>query len=235
MERQTPPAILGPYNLIDIGTGTLAAFAIGLGIYHKLRTGQGQHVQASLCQTATYHQTPYMLKYAGRVSDEPRGYLTLGTGPLNRFFKAQDRWFFMSLPTSDTAKLKHVDGLEVGDSDLEHSLETQFSRLPADEWVERLRKQGIAAQVRVPIAELMIDPYVRSRGLSVAQEVDGVGQTTAPGLPVRLSRTPMRVGEPPHRPGEDAPRILEEIGLAAELPKLEKAWVLQVNDLPSAW
>jgi crotonobetainyl-CoA:carnitine CoA-transferase CaiB-like acyl-CoA transferase len=231
MERQTPPAILGPYNLIDIGTGTLAAFATGLGIYHKLRTGHGQHVQASLCQTATYHQTPYMLQYAGHVSDEPRGYMTLGTGPLNRFFKAQDGWFFMSLPTSDAAKLKDVEGLEAGESDLE----VQFSGLPADVWVERLRKAGIAAQVRVPVAELMVDPYVRSRGLSVAQDVDGVGETTAPGLPVRLSRTPMRLGEPPHRPGADALRILEEIGLAEELPKLEKAWVLQVNDLPAAW
>jgi crotonobetainyl-CoA:carnitine CoA-transferase CaiB-like acyl-CoA transferase len=157
--------------------------------------------------------------------------MALGTGPLNRFFKAQDRWFFMALPTSDAAKLKEVEGLDASGSDLE----AQFSGLPADVWVERLRKAGIAAQVRVPVAELMTDPYVRSRGLSVAQQVDGVGETTAPGLPVRLSRTPMRLGEPPHRPGSDAPRILEEIGLMEELPKLEKAWVLQVNDLPAAW
>ena len=98
MERQDPPAILGPYNLIDIGTGTLATFGTALAIYHKLRTGQGQHAQASLCQTATYQQTPYVLDYRGHTSDEPRGYMTLGSGPLNRFYKAQDRWFFLALP-----------------------------------------------------------------------------------------------------------------------------------------
>src|SRR5207237_8234106 len=49
MERQDPPAILGPYNLIDIGTGALATFATGLALYQRLRTGHGQHVQASLC------------------------------------------------------------------------------------------------------------------------------------------------------------------------------------------
>src|ERR1051326_9080536 len=54
MERQDPPAILGPYNLIDIGTGVLATFATGLGLFHRLRSGQGQHVQAALCQTATF-------------------------------------------------------------------------------------------------------------------------------------------------------------------------------------
>ena len=37
------------------------------------------------------------------------------------------------------------------------------------------------------------------------------------------------------RPGSDAANILAELGLQEELPKLEKAWVLQVSDLPSAW
>jgi crotonobetainyl-CoA:carnitine CoA-transferase CaiB-like acyl-CoA transferase len=81
----------------------------------------------------------------------------------------------------------------------------------------------------------MQDAYVRNRGLSVSQEVEGVGSTTAPGLSVRLSRTPMRLGEPTHRPGADATKILERLEMADELPKLEKAWVLQVNDLPPAW
>jgi crotonobetainyl-CoA:carnitine CoA-transferase CaiB-like acyl-CoA transferase len=81
----------------------------------------------------------------------------------------------------------------------------------------------------------MTDPYVRERGLSVCQVVDGVGETTAPGLPVTLSRTPMRVGDPPRKPGSDAPAILEEIGMTDEMTRLEQAWVLQVNDLPPAW
>ena len=209
MERQDPPAILGPYNLIDIGTGTLATFGTALAIYHRLRTGQGQHAQASLCQTATYQQTPYVLDYRGHTSDEPRGYMTLGSGPLNRFYKAQDRWFFLALPFSDASALKQVEGLEVDsltDAALEQSLEEQFAARPAEVWVERLRKQGVPAHERVPVAELMVDPYVRERGLSVTQTVEGVGETTAPGIPVRLSRTPMRVGEPPHRPGSDAPQ-----------------------------
>jgi hypothetical protein len=56
-----------------------------------------------------------------------------------------------------------------------------------------------------------------------------------PGLSVRLSATPMRLGDRIHPPGSDAPAILEELGMAGELPKLEQAWVLQVSDLPPAW
>jgi crotonobetainyl-CoA:carnitine CoA-transferase CaiB-like acyl-CoA transferase len=231
MERQEPPAILGPYNLIDIGTGVLATFATGLGLYHRLRTGQGQHVQGSLCQTATYHQTPYMLSYAGRQApNEPRGYMALGSGPLDRFYQGADgKWFFLSLPDADANKLQHVDGLTID------NLEARFKQEPANVWVQRLQQHGIPAQMRVPVDELMVDPYVVKRGLSVSQQVEGVGETTAPGLPVRLSRTPMRLGVVKGRPGSDAPDILAELGLQEELPKLEKAWVLQVNDLPNAW
>jgi crotonobetainyl-CoA:carnitine CoA-transferase CaiB-like acyl-CoA transferase len=235
MERQEPPAILGPYNMIDIGTGTLATFATALGIYHKVRTGQGQHVQASLCQTSTYQQTPFMLDYAGHESTEPRGYSALGTGPLNRWYQAADGWFFLALPFGTAADLQGVTGLTVEANNLESSLETQFAQGSAADWVARLTAAGIAAHARVPVAKLMVDPDVQRRGLSVSQTVEGVGETTAPGVPVRLSRTPMRVGKPPVQPGSDAPRILAELGLSKELEALENAWVLQVHDLPPAW
>jgi hypothetical protein len=45
----------------------------------------------------------------------------------------------------------------------------------------------------------------------------------------------MRLGDPPRRPGSDAPKILERIGMADQLEKLDRAWVLQANDLPAAW
>jgi formyl-CoA transferase/CoA:oxalate CoA-transferase len=237
MERLEPPAILGPYNLIDIGTGTLATFATGLAVYHKLRSGEGQEAQASLCQTATYHQTPYMLRYKGYEATEPRGYGALGTGPLNRFYQARDRWLFLAVPKRDASRLTDVEGLRDVDPQspqLEATLEQRFASENASVWVERLRGAGLSAQAQVPVAELMPDPYVRKRGLSVSQDVEGVGETTAPGLSVRLSRTPMRLGEA-HRPGSDAEAILGEIGMADQLPKLERAWVLQVNDLPPAW
>jgi len=239
MERASdPPSVLGPYNLVDIGTGTLATFGTALAIFHKLRTGKGGRVSASLCQTGTYHQTPYMLRFAGYQATEPRGYFALGSGPLNRFYKASDAWFFLALRSADRSHLKSVPGLEGVDPDsegLEQALEAAFARETAAVWTERLRKAGVSAQPRVPVAELMTDPYVKKRGLSVCQEVEDVGETTAPGLSVRLSRTPMRLGDAPRRPGSDAAAILEEIGMADQLARLEKAWVLQASDLAPAW
>ena len=235
------PAILGPYNLVDIGTGVLATFATALGIYHRLRSGQGQHVEASLCQTATYHQTPYVLDYEGAASDEPRGYEALGTSSLNRFYRAQDGWFFVAARPEDASRLcaiegLHVDGLDPRDAGkIERMLEEAFAHAPASVWVERLREAGMAAHEKVTVAELMADPLVRERGLSVTQHIEEAGDATMPGLSVHLSCTPMRLGDRCHRPGSDGATILEELGLADKLEALEHSWVLRTSDLPPAW
>ena len=71
----------------------------------------------------------------------------------------------------------------------------------------------------------MSDAYVRERAVSVCENVKGVGETTAPGVPVALSRTPMRIGDPPRRPGSDAARILEEIGMADAMRNSSR-WLL---------
>jgi crotonobetainyl-CoA:carnitine CoA-transferase CaiB-like acyl-CoA transferase len=233
------PAILGPYNLIDIGTGIMGTFATALGLFHRLRSDEGQHVQASLCQTATYQQAPYMLDYEGHVADEPRGYEALGTGPLNRFYQASDGWFFLAavLPLEQAA-LPSVEGLgdlDLKDAALAETLQSRFASAPASTWVDRLVKAGVSAHRKVPVAELMLDPSVRARGLSITQLVEGAGEATMPGLSVHLSRTPMRVGDRCHQPGSDGPAILEELGLDERLAPLEKAWMLQTRDLPSAW
>jgi crotonobetainyl-CoA:carnitine CoA-transferase CaiB-like acyl-CoA transferase len=105
---------------------------------------------------------------------------------------------------ADTARLGIAEGLQTANleaSTLAQELEVQFAALPAAAWADRLRQAGVSTHALVPVAELMIDPWVRSHGLSVTQTVEGVGNVTMPGLSVRLSDTPMRLGDPPHRPG----------------------------------
>ena len=232
------PAILGPYNLVDIGTGVLSTFGIALGLYHRFLTGEGQHVFASLAQTATYHQAPFMLDFKGHVADEPRGYEAVGTGPLNRFYEAQDRWLFVAVPRADAPLLQHVEGLgsiDIAGPGLEPELESRFAQAPAAVWVERLAAAGLAAHAVAELKELMLDAWVRQHGLSVTQVSEEAGEVTMPGLSVTLSDTPARLGNPARRPGADALDILGEIGMAGEAERLERAWALQLHDLPSGW
>jgi crotonobetainyl-CoA:carnitine CoA-transferase CaiB-like acyl-CoA transferase len=233
------PAILGPYNLVDIGTGVMTAFAVGLAVYHRERTGQGQHIWSSLSQTATYHQTPYMLDYAGKTYDEPRGWEAKGTGPTQRFYQSEDGWFFVGARPSDTEKVAGAAGLSAVDAgdpgSLERALEETFSRGTVAGWVDRLTAAGVAAHVVVKLPDLMRDPAVLEQGLSVTQHAEGTGDVTYPGPSPRLSETPVRLGAPAKQPGGDAESVLQEIGMADAIPALERQWVLQATDLPAGW
>ena len=241
MERTELPSVLGPYNIVDIGTGILGAFATALALYHRQSTGQGQRASASLAQTATYHQAAFMFDFPGYRPDEPRGYRALGEGPLQRYYRAADRWFFLAARPDDIPALAAVTGLPedaVADGVVRPEgtvLEAAFAAATAEDLVTRLTSAGIAAHLVTGLAELMTDPVARARELSVTQEVPGAGACTMPGVSPRLSDTPARPGHPPHRPGEDAREILASVGLDGRLDALERAWVIRATDLPAAW
>jgi crotonobetainyl-CoA:carnitine CoA-transferase CaiB-like acyl-CoA transferase len=233
------PAILGPYNLVDIGTGVMTAFAVGLAVYHRQQTGKGQHVWSSLSQTATYHLTPYMLDYQGKTYDEPRGWEAKGTGPTQRFYQAEDGWFFLGARPSEAGRVAEAVGLSAGAADdagaLERALEATFAEGTAASWVARLGEAGVSAHAVVQLPDLMMDPWVREHGLSVTQEAEGVGPVTYPGPSPRLSETPVRLGAAVRQPGADAESVLGEVGLADAIPALERQWVLHATNLPPGW
>lgn len=239
MERTDLPSVLGPYNIVDIGTGIFGAFATALALYHRQSTGRGQRASASLAQTGTYHQATFMFDFPGFAATEPRGYFALGASPLQRYYRAADRWFFLAARPEDREALARVTGSAevagLAGAALEQELTKTFLAVDAQPLVGRLTAAGIAAHVVVPIAELMSDDLVRARGLSVTQEVAGAGSCTMPGVSPRLSDTPARVGHPPHRPGEDARAVLATVGLADRLEELERSWVVRSTDLPRAW
>ena len=192
MERQDPPAILGPYNLIDIGTGTLATFGAGLGLFHRAADWQGPartgfavpdgDVSADALSCSTIQ--------AARPAREPRGYMTLGTGSAQPLLPgAGRRWFFLALPPdSDASPLAQVDGLSVdgltGD-ELERSLEQQFASRPASEWVERLnatRHRRTDARAGGRTDDRPVRSPARSERLSGRRRCgrdDGAGRTRA--------------------------------------------------------
>jgi crotonobetainyl-CoA:carnitine CoA-transferase CaiB-like acyl-CoA transferase len=211
------PPLGQPYLLDDYGTGIRGAFAIALGVYHRQKTGRGQHIDIALVETATYHQAPYLLDYLGKTwHTEPRGPDALGWTPLQRLYRARDTWFFLG--ARSYAQLGRVEGLEAACD--EATLEQRFAERPAAEWVARLRECGIGAHATARVEDLMQDAWVRAHGLSITQSIDGLGDMVMPGVAARLSRTPLCIGAAVHPVGADAAAILESIGLASELDRL---------------
>jgi crotonobetainyl-CoA:carnitine CoA-transferase CaiB-like acyl-CoA transferase len=218
------PPLGQPYLLDDYGTGIRGAFAIALGLYHRHKTGRGQHIDISLAETATYHQAAFLLDYAGKIWNEPRGTDARGSGPLHRLYQASDGWFFLGAGADGRERLATVEGFQdvrgVDESALERLMEHRLREQPTHIWESRFRAAGIGAHAIARVEDLMADPWVRSHGLSLTQTIAGVGEMTMPGVAARLSRTPVRVGEPVHPVGSDAAQILGDIGLASEVDRL---------------
>ena len=227
------PPLSQPYLLDDYGTGIRGAFAVALGIYHRLKTGRGQHIDISLVETATYHQAAFLFDYPGKVWTEPRGTDALGSGPLHRLYRARDGWFFLGAGDDGRERLSRVAGLEhtagITDAELERALEACLVAEPRELWINRLRAAGIGAAAIARVEDLMEDPWVRAHGLSLTQAIPGLGNMRMPGVAARLSRTPLRIGEPVHPVGSDAPAVLARIGLADRLDELLEAGALSLS------
>ncbi|MEO3887327.1 CoA transferase [Nonomuraea sp. B5E05] len=251
------PAVLGPYNVLDYGTGAMAAFAAAVGIYHRELTDAGQQVRTSLTQTGGYQQASFAVRPAhelravtpggnvpgGERAAEPSGPEALGLSAWHRFYQAADRWFFLGATRRSLPVLREVPGLEQALSGLDGSdddavaaaLQTAFRTATASEWTGRLTEAGLGAHPVTTLAELMADPWARSQGLTVTQISEEAGEVVMPGIAIRVHGNPPRLGHPVRRPGADAHEVLDRIGLAGSAETLEQAWAVQMSALPSGW
>ncbi|CAN5223390.1 CoA transferase [soil metagenome] len=224
--RDGRPAVLGPYNPLDYGTGTMAALAAVLGIFHRTRTGEGQHVSTSLAQVGTFHQAT-MLVPGADASAEVAGRGSLGPSELQRFYRASDGWFFLGAAESQRAVLAGILGGPLG--------EDAFAARPAADWVGALVAAGIGAHAVVRLPELFDDPYVVSTGLRLQQVSDEIGDVTMPGPVVTVNGERLTAGRVANAPGSDAREVLARIGREGDLDALETAWVVQSRALPRGW
>jgi crotonobetainyl-CoA:carnitine CoA-transferase CaiB-like acyl-CoA transferase len=159
-----------------------------------------------------------MIDYAGRVWDEPAGQQAKGWGPLDRLYRASDRWFYLGAVGPDALhRLAAVEGLGGIDGlsgpDLEAALSARVAVLPAATWIERLTAAGVGAHVLRDIQEVMEDPWAKAHGLSVERDFPELGRVRTVGPSGRLAQTPLRLNPPAAPPGYHNREVLEEIGL----------------------
>jgi crotonobetainyl-CoA:carnitine CoA-transferase CaiB-like acyl-CoA transferase len=227
--------MIQPNPINDYGTGFMGAYAVALALLHRQRTGEGQHVDTALAYTAMIHQSPFMQLYEGKRWDEPSGQDKLGSGPLHRGYRARDGWFFIGARRDEVSRLATVDGLSgitaLDDAALEQALAERFASDTVATWVARLTQAGIGAHRYIgDLEELMADPWAIAHELSLTREHDEMGLVTTCGPAPRLSRTPIRVGQPASKPGSEAYEILSEVGLSdREIAALIEAGVVRVN------
>lgn len=219
------PPQLQTVALNDFGTGLLGAYAVGLALLHRQRTGQGQRVTGSLAQTACTLQSLFLHDYEGKTWDEPRGQQAKGFGALQRLYRASDGWFFLAASPAQRAALCGVEGLSpaqsaVDEGALADALERCLGAQTVAHWVEALTEVGIGATALGTIRAMMDDPYATGRGLSLTREHHGIGLVQTTGPAPMMSRTPLRPGRPAPPPGADSADIIDELGRGEQLARM---------------
>lgn len=226
-EPGRPPAKCG-VPVTDLAAGLLALQAILAAYVHRLKTGEGQHVDASLLEagialsiwesqqyfsgggvpqpTGSAHRmfAPYQ---AVRCSD---GYITLGaasTRTWERLAHALGRGDLLERP-----EYAHATDRVENRERLAAEIEGVTEKRPRAHWLELLEREGVPCGPILDYAEVFADPHVRERGLIQELEHPEAGRIRVVGPPVKLSLTPARVDRPSPLYGQHTAEVLGELG-----------------------
>jgi formyl-CoA transferase len=226
-----PPVKCG-IPVTDLGGGLFALQAILAAYIHRLRTGEGQHIDTSLLEAgvafSVWESTQYFssgeipepMGSAHRMSAPYQaiqcadGYMTLGAAN-------QRTWerFAQTIGRPDL-----LDRPEYGDNkqrvqnrhQLAQEIETVTITQSRDHWLKVLEEAGVPCGPIFNYAEVFADPHVRERGM--VQEIDHPvgGRIQVLGPAAKLSETPARLSRPSPLYGEHTAEVLREIGYTDE-------------------
>lgn len=159
--RHNPPVFLR-IAITDLTTGLMHAAAIAMALYHRERTGRGQHVKASLMRSGIFINGDAFTRYPGRPGRILPDAGQHGLGPLDRMYEAKDGWIFILVEDDQGRweKLCSVPGLDeaLADGrfrtpadraqhadDLAAVLEKAFRSDSAEAWLAKLEAAGVPA------------------------------------------------------------------------------------------
>ena len=204
----------------DVMTPMLGAFGCLGALYHRLRTGEGQHVRTSLTQSTAAIQMMEMAEVDGVSVGRVGGWDHPGPTVAQRWYEAEDgRWLVVDAATdaerAALAKACEVDERVVrepidgpGYDEAVDVVRAAIAERPLDEWLGRLADEGVPA-----VAVSHPDPFdhelVASSGLVEVSEhpARGTRMMFGPlidGADVAVRRCPLL--------SEHAVEVLAELG-----------------------
>jgi crotonobetainyl-CoA:carnitine CoA-transferase CaiB-like acyl-CoA transferase len=218
--------------LTDLAAGLLALQAILAAHIHRLRTGEGQHVDTSLLEAgialSIWESAQY---FSGGGIPEPMGsahrmfapyqaircadgYITLGAANKKtwaRVAQALGRPDLVHKPeyadAGDRVRNRH---------DLAREIETVTVSRPREYWLGLLEEAGVPCGPILDYEEVFADPQVQARGMVQEMEHPSAGRIRVVGPAVKMSETPARLDRPSPRLGEHTEEVLREIGYTDE-------------------
>ena len=229
--------------LVDVMTGMVSTSSILAALFHRQRTGEGQHLDVALLDVAVAATTHLAQSYlaTGRVASRagngsllfaPSNSYRCADGPLliqigndgqwARLCKALGREAWLSDPrfASNAARMQHAAALDA-------EIEAVTSTLQRLDLAQSLGESGVPCGPVNSIADAFAHPQVKHRGLRVEVEHPVLGRVPLVRSPFRFSATPVTMRPPPTLGADTNAVLAAELGIAAaDLSALREAGVL---------
>jgi crotonobetainyl-CoA:carnitine CoA-transferase CaiB-like acyl-CoA transferase len=201
-------------GFIDFQCGLASLVATLLALYHRMKTGDGQFVSASLLGGAIQSVSDVFALPDGSLSPAPRlDANQTGISPFDRIYQCNDRYWIAVLAETPAERRALLDAFGAKSAE---DLEQQIGRYSQDHAIYKASQAGVAMEaVRLNGKELFYESRAnQDAGLTVKHRHALFGDLEQPGLYWYMAETALVTGPPPPAIGEHTREICRQFGMS---------------------
>jgi crotonobetainyl-CoA:carnitine CoA-transferase CaiB-like acyl-CoA transferase len=217
-----------PTVVVDKLTGAMLASMIGVALFHRERTGQGQEIHLPMLETilsfalvehlshGTLDEPEKGLGYARMLTPHRRPYATKD-GYISVIAHSNAQWAklfdAMGVPhLIDDPRFNSVPARSANIDAVYATLTEGMKQRTTEEWLAELRPADIPCGKANSLDDLFTDPYLVETGYFERHQHPVEGDVVIPAIPARFSATPANVHRPWPTLGQHTQEVLSEAG-----------------------